>query len=141
MTRQDPDRAEIAARLADQVGRINRMIRAGAPELSFGQLATLVTIARLGPIRPVDVARAERTTAPSMTRLIGPLEAAGLIERSPDPADGRAFFVSITEAGRASLTAARAERAAHLAELLDGRTDEDFAALARALDILESTRE
>lgn len=38
--------------------------------------------------------------APSVTRQVQQLEAAGLITRSPDPQDGRAFVVQVTAAGR-----------------------------------------
>lgn len=38
-----------------------------------------------------------------VSRLVGELEAAGLVQRVPDPADGRASFATITDDGRTAL--------------------------------------
>src|SRR6478609_937925 len=93
-----PDRDDVAGRLALAVGRLNRRIRSATGGLSHGQLSALSTIVRHGPLRPSEVAGIEHVAAPTVTRLVGGLESRGLVERAPDPDDGRSFFVSATDA-------------------------------------------
>jgi len=132
------DRDAVAARLSIVVGRLNRRIRSTAHDLSYGQLSALSMIVRLGPLRPGELARMEAITAPSMTRLIANLEEAGFVTRTPDPGDGRAFFVEATDAGANAVLRVRAQRAERLTEVLSDRTDEEIARIASALDVLEA---
>jgi DNA-binding MarR family transcriptional regulator len=134
----DVDREQVIERLAVAVGRINRKLRPSNPELSYGQLSALSSIVRLGPLRPGDLARIESITAPSATRLIGGLELSGFVTRTPDPADGRAFFIEASDAGAQAVLRARAERADILKALLAGRSDNEITSMAPALELLES---
>ena len=68
-----------------------------------------------GPQRVTELAAAERVAQPTMTGLIGRLEADGLVRKTADPADARAVRVELTDAGRDQLAAVRAERAEALA--------------------------
>ena len=132
------DRAELAARLAVAVGRINRRIRAVGEGLTQAQLSALSSIARKGPLRPGDLARIESISAPSATRVVADLESRGLVERASDPEDGRSSLVSATNEGRDAVLSARAERSRRISVLLAGLDDEQFAAVAGALEALES---
>lgn len=132
------DRHEVTSRLAIVVGRLNRLIRPG-DGFTPSQLSALATIARLGPMRFGDLARLETISAPSATRLMAGLESAGYVTRTADPTDGRAVVLSATETGVAAVLEARRVRAEKLAHLLDGCSDEDIAALATTLDLLERT--
>ncbi|REJ04862.1 MarR family transcriptional regulator [Microbacterium bovistercoris] len=82
------------------------------------------------------LAAAARTTQPGMTRLIGDLERAGLVVRTPDPDDSRATLVTITADGRQAIHAWRKEFRATLAPRFAGLGDEDWEVLARAAQIL-----
>lgn len=53
-----------------------------------------------GPARAGDLATALRVTRPTMSKQLGRLERAGLIERAADPADARATIVRLSPAGR-----------------------------------------
>jgi DNA-binding MarR family transcriptional regulator len=132
-----PDRDDVAGRLALAVGRLNRRIRSGTGGLSHGQLSALSTIVRQGPLRPSEVAAIEQVAAPTVTRLVTELEARGLVERTPDPDDGRSFFVSGTDAGIELLLEARSDRARAVTRILDGLDPEQVAALRAALPALE----
>ncbi|MCS5716521.1 MarR family transcriptional regulator [Herbiconiux sp. CPCC 205763] len=132
------DRAEIAARLALSVGRLNRRIRATSDTLTPGQISALSTIVRCGPIRPGDLARVERVAAPTITRLLADLETKQLVTRTADPDDGRSFFVGSTDAGAEAILRARTERARHVLELFEELDDEQIAQLAGALDALDA---
>ncbi|MFB2557377.1 MarR family winged helix-turn-helix transcriptional regulator [Herbiconiux liangxiaofengii] len=134
------DRAEIAARLALAVGRLNRRIRP-AGDLTPGQVSALSIVVRNGPIRPGDLARAERVAAPTITRLLAELESRGLTSRSADPDDGRSFFVSATEAGAEAILRARRLRAERVLALFDELDEAQIEHLGAALDALELVAE
>ena len=91
--------------------------------------------------RPAD-ARAswrsfERVKRPTVTRTLGCLEREGLVERTPDPADGRSSLVSVNAAGRERLRRLRGRKNAYLARRMRDLPAADVAALERAAEILE----
>jgi DNA-binding MarR family transcriptional regulator len=137
MTETPIDEAEVASRLAVAIGQINRRARPGSSSLSYGLLSALSTVVRLGPLRPGDLARHEVVTKPTMTRVLGDLESRGLIERGPDPRDGRAAVISATTAGVDAVRVARQERAAIVAQLLTDLDETGMRAIANALIALE----
>ncbi|MBT2503488.1 MarR family winged helix-turn-helix transcriptional regulator [Curtobacterium sp. ISL-83] len=137
MTTPPPDRAEIAARLAAAVGRINRRARSDSASLGYGIVSALATIQRHGPLRPGDVSRLEVVTKPTMTRILTELEQRGFIEREADPRDGRAFMVTATPAGIDAVEQARSARTGIVAELIAELPGPDVDAIAAALDALE----
>jgi DNA-binding MarR family transcriptional regulator len=130
---------ELAARLAMVIGRLNRLIRASAGDLTQSQLSALSSITQLGPVRSGDLARIESVTAPSMTRLIAGLEAEGLVQRTPDPIDGRAALLRATPAGEEAVLRTRAARSRKLAALLASLDGRDLETLAAASVVLERT--
>lgn len=133
-------RGDLAARLAFSVGRLNRRIRA-ASVLTPGQISALSTIVTSGPIRPGDIARAERVAAPTVTRILADLESKGFVQRTADPDDGRSFFVSSTDEGVDAIMQARAERAERVLAVFDELTDDQVERLAAAIEALEAAGE
>ncbi|UYO98387.1 MarR family transcriptional regulator [Microbacterium sp. M28] len=105
-------------------------------EAPSAQWRVLSILEREGGIRLGSLARAARTTQPGMTRLIGDLERAGLVERSSDPVDSRATVVDITAAGREAAREWRTEFRRTLAPRFADLSDADWDALARAAEIL-----
>jgi DNA-binding MarR family transcriptional regulator len=90
-----------------------------------------------GP-RPIgQLARDERVSAPTMTRLVAGLEADGLVTRTADPDDRRTQRIAATARGREILVAGRARRVAALEALLVGVAPADRAALASAVTVIE----
>ena len=71
----------------------------GKSGLRSTQYSLLSYVARLGPIRPVDLARSMKVTASTLTRNLRPLIDAGLITLDPG-ADARSRLVNMTDAGR-----------------------------------------
>jgi DNA-binding MarR family transcriptional regulator len=65
------------------------------------------------------------------------LEAAGLIARAADPADGRSSLITMTPAGRDLLRQLRLRKDAFLASRLEELDAEERATLDRAAAILE----
>ena len=100
------------ADLADAIDRLTMWLRRQVPTaVSSSTITTLDSLDTLGPQRISDLAEREAVSQPGMTSLVNRLEAAGQAERVPDPSDGRAALVRITEAGRALLSQRHATRA------------------------------
>ncbi len=113
--------AELAATLRPPLLRLVRTIRNQRVDTSITltHLAALGTLLARGPMSPGELATVERVQPPSMTKVLGRLEEAGLIERTPHPFDGRQSVVSITTAGRRLCAAERRARTAWLSTRLD----------------------
>jgi DNA-binding MarR family transcriptional regulator len=130
---------ELAARLRLAITRTARRLRQEAgTDLSPSQLAALATIERHGPLAPSDLAERERIRRPTATRVLSRLVEAGLVERIPDPADGRSAIVSVSSEGRALLRRLRRRKTAYLATRIRDLPPQDLSALARATEVLES---
>ena len=71
----------------------------GAAGLKTTQYSLLSHIARLGPIRPGDLAEKMEMDASTLTRNLQPMVSNGWIEVGPGP-DGRSRWVTATPAGR-----------------------------------------
>jgi DNA-binding MarR family transcriptional regulator len=128
---------DLAHRLRPVVTRLARRMRQVGAELTPTQGAALATIDCHGPLTPSELAARERIQRPTATRVLARLEAAGLVERTPDPDDRRSSLVSSTAAGRELLAAVRDRKDLYLARRLERLSPEDLAALERAAGILE----
>jgi DNA-binding MarR family transcriptional regulator len=126
--------AELAAGLEQLLAWIRRTVQYG--EWSVVALSTLDALDRLGPHRITDLTARERITQPGMTGLVGRLEAAGLVDRRPDPSDGRATLVTITAAGRDYMRDLHRRRAEVLADHVAQLPDDERHALLRAAPAL-----
>ena len=136
---------DAAARLRMAIVRTGRRLRQEAAAESSGltptSTAALATIARHGPLTPRELAELERVKRPTVTRTLGCLDREGLIERTPDPADGRSSLVAVNAAGRERLRRLRGRKNAYLAKRMRDLPAEDVAALERAAEILEGMLE
>jgi DNA-binding MarR family transcriptional regulator len=97
-----------------------------------GYLA-LRTLDRLGPQRTNDLAGALQLDASTVTRQVTALASDGLVERRPDPTDGRSSILAVTPAGRAAMGEVERERRAVLEEMFGGWDDDDRGQLGDAL--------
>jgi DNA-binding MarR family transcriptional regulator len=84
-------------------------------------------------MRVTDVATRLGLDASTVSRQIKHLEDKGLVERTPDPADGRASLVQISAAGQASMQAAFRRRYERIRAVLEPWTDDDRARLQELL--------
>jgi DNA-binding MarR family transcriptional regulator len=134
-----------AARLRMAIVRTARRLRqeaAGAAgELTPTSAAALATVERHGPLTPSELAEVERVKRPTATRTLRVLAEAGLVERTPDPDDGRSALLSITPAGRERLRRLRGRKNAYLARRMRNLPDDDVKTLERAAEILERVLE
>jgi DNA-binding MarR family transcriptional regulator len=118
--------------LLDLVSLVIRSL-SGDRDLSLTAVSTLGVLARRGPQRITTLAVGEGISQPSMTQLVQRLEQRGLVKRGSDASDGRVALVSLTEEGRAALTARRQHNAGLIAELLAGLPGAEVDALNQVL--------
>jgi DNA-binding MarR family transcriptional regulator len=130
-----------AAGLRLAIVRMSRRLRQEAareaPGLTPTSTAALATIERHGPLTPSELAELERVKRPTVTRTLTCLDREGLIQRTPDPDDGRSALISVNAAGRERLRRLRGRKNAYLARRMRELPAEDVAALERAAAILE----
>lgn len=136
MNGDSPDLATLASDLRVVLGQLIRRLRA-EHRFPLAQSSVLGRLDREGTSSIGALAVAERVRPQSMAQTVGDLEAAGLISRRPDPADGRRVLVELTPQGRETLAADRRDRAGWLAEAIES----DLSAaerrqLARAIELL-----
>jgi len=145
ITSTDTRLAESAARLRFAIVRTARRLRqeAAGPgtELSPTAASTLATVERHGPLTPSELADFEWIKRPTTTRTLGLLEQAGLLDRAPDPTDGRSSLVSVNAAGRERLRRLRGRKNAYLARRMRDLPEADVVTLERAAEILEGILE
>jgi DNA-binding MarR family transcriptional regulator len=127
----------LSERLAALITGLSRVAR-DSVAISRTRLSVLFSLQTAGPARITDLARAEHITQPSMTVLVSRLEQDGLVERRPDPGDGRVVNVAITSEGIAVLEQARAARSEALQARLARLTPAEHAALLAALPALDN---
>ena len=132
---------EVAAALRVSVGLLRRRLRQVQPdgnELTWPETSALARLDRGGPATPGALAKLEQISPQSMGATLGALEARGLIERHPDPGDGRRAVMSLTEAGRQVLQDKRDARTQQLAQALSaGFTRDELSLLMAAAPLLE----
>lgn len=105
-------------------------------KLSFTTLSVLDTLAFGGPKRLTELVKTEQISQPGLTQLVTRLERDGLVERRPDPTDGRAVLVHITDSGRKIGQSRHEDRGRHLIPLIAELTPAERQAIAAALPAL-----
>ena len=103
---------------------------------NFSTLSVLHTLARNGPLRLTDLLATEQLKQPALTSLVAKLEEDGLLQRRPDPTDGRAMLLSLTRTGRQVVRSRHTNRVTKLSRLVDQLTPEERDVLAGSVDVL-----
>ena len=125
-----------ASELRVVLGQLTRRLRA-ENTIPLSQGMVLARLEREGPRTTSSLAAAERVRPQSMSQTVAELGAAGLVERTPDPTDGRRILIDITERGRATLEEDRARREGWLASAIEADlTPEEQRILQEAVAIL-----
>jgi DNA-binding MarR family transcriptional regulator len=134
--------AELAGQLRVAVWRAARRMRHVSDlEISPTLHAALGTVETHGPITAGQLAKHEHVRKPTMTRTIRELVDRGLIERLPDPLDGRITWLQTTPAGKTLVHNARRRTDVFLTKRLQRLSPEDRETLQRAAEILEGLAE
>ncbi|WP_407688891.1 MarR family winged helix-turn-helix transcriptional regulator [Mycobacterium sp. HUMS_1102779] len=130
-------RPGLGADLLAVVARLNRLAtqRIRMP-LPAAQARLLATVEAHGEARIGDLAAVDHCSQPTMTTQVRRLEEAGLVTRTVDPGDARAVRIQITPAGRQTLNAVRADRAAAIEPQLGQLAPAERQVLAEAVGVL-----
>jgi DNA-binding MarR family transcriptional regulator len=115
-----------------RVARLTDALSGLSPE----RLSLLSVLVYAGPRTMTQLARAEQVTRPAITRIVGGLEADGLVARETVDDDRRSTKVSATAAGREVLEDARRRRIDGLAEVLRSASADELAQVSDALAIV-----
>ena len=132
-------------RLLSVFGRLRRLALDQNPLADSGvtgpQLALLDWIAA-SPGRGIqEIATGLGLTAPTVSVGVRRLEEAGLLERQPDPHDGRALRLSLSAQGQSLQGRAHAFRREKMRHVLAGLTTEETATLMALLERAMNTAE
>jgi DNA-binding MarR family transcriptional regulator len=140
--RPDLDLADLGV-----VGRLFRVVHLADDQLAkglapyglqsgwFDLLAALRRAGRPYELNPTQLRRATLLSSSGMTKRLDRMEAAGLIERRPDPSDRRGTLVRLTRRGKSVIDRAVEKHAVNEERILGALT----AAERRALDGLLRT--
>ena len=130
----------VARELRVLIGRLRRRLREAAYSGDFtpSQASVLRRLETEGPATVTALARVEGVRPQSMGATVSVLEAAGLVGRAPDPADGRQSILSLTATAREVFEAGRAAREDWLSRAIRTRfTSAEQEELASAVELLK----
>lgn len=103
MTTRDQALRHVEQELAVLVRRARRVVRERAaevhPELQPGAYLALGHILRCGPLRAAALAEVFDLDKAAVSRQVQHLVDLGLVDRTPDPDDGRATLIAVSEEG------------------------------------------
>jgi DNA-binding MarR family transcriptional regulator len=134
-------RAETVRALEHEVGvlirRVRRAIgeraRAVHPDLQPMSYLMLAHLAESGPLRSSALAEIFGVDKGAVSRQVQHLVELDLLDRTPDPADGRATLLSPSEDARRRLREVQKQRRRRLDERLGDWSESDLEALVAAL--------
>ncbi len=116
----EPDVDQVAATLRVSMGLLVRRLRQVQPhgDLTMPEISALARLERGGSTTATALAKLEQISPQSMGATLASLEARRLVERDPDPDDGRKAVVSVSAEGRRALSINRNARTEALAQAL-----------------------
>lgn len=132
-----------AARLAAVISPLRRALlaatraEAALPELAEAQIDVIRALPRGTSSGPAEIADRLRLSRPTVSNLLGTMEAEGLVDRAPDPSDGRRVTVRASARALDLFDRFDAANAALVTRATAALDDADRAALGRALPALE----
>jgi DNA-binding MarR family transcriptional regulator len=136
---------DTASRLRIAIARLSRRLRPTAAGEAAGLTPTrtsvLLNLVRNGPTRLSELAAAEAINPTMLSRAVGELVEAGLVERSSDEGDRRTAWVKATGAGRRLAERMRRERTDAVNVALSALAQADRRRVEQALPALESLAE
>ncbi|WP_432558965.1 MarR family winged helix-turn-helix transcriptional regulator [Granulicoccus sp. GXG6511] len=137
MVQANDPRGEASAQILESLLTIGRAARkrldSGSDQVGYWVVHML---SQLGPTRNRDLAAACGLDASTVSRQVRSLEEAQLIDRCPDPADGRAHLVSLSSEGSRRVAEAKARRLGIVTERLADWSPDDVITLAALLSRL-----
>jgi DNA-binding MarR family transcriptional regulator len=132
------DTTTLANQLRPVLLKLNRELRREIHSLGVtgGHVSLLVQIKYSPGIGIRELAARERVSVPRMSKVVGKLEEAGLIERHEVGGDRRRVGLHVTKAGLNVLRSVKSKRTAWLAARLRTLDDRQLEALSEAIEPL-----
>lgn len=131
-----------AATLRVTISRIYRALRLSATsDITPSQLSVLFRIEQVAPVRMGVLAHLERITPATLSKVVDSLEALGLVQREPDPLDGRVILVEVSPEGHRLIEALRAASTLALEDALAKLAPRERESLLQSLPSLEQLAE
>ncbi|GGO85476.1 MarR family winged helix-turn-helix transcriptional regulator [Wenjunlia tyrosinilytica] len=124
---------ELSVLLRRARASMGEMARELHSELEPGAYGLLVRLEQVGSERATDLAAYFGVGKATMSRQLRALCDLGLVAREPDPADGRAYLMKLTEEGRRRFNGVREARRGRYLELMKSWDRGEVAELARLL--------
>ena len=140
MTEIPESAVRAASDLRTVVGRLRRRLREVADLHDFtpSQTSVLSRLFKGGKFSASDLAAAERVRPQSMAALLAAIDQQGMIQREPDPTDGRRQLIWLTGEGRERILGSRRVRDEWLARALTDRyTEAERQVITEALALLD----
>jgi DNA-binding MarR family transcriptional regulator len=129
-----------ASALRVVVGRLRRRLQEVYDTSDFtpSQTSVLSRLAKGDPASASDLAAAERVRPQSIAATLAALDERGMIQRRPDPNDGRRQLLSLSDTARTYVHTGRTAREEWLSRQLQDRyTDEEREKILEVLALLE----
>ncbi|WP_018686192.1 MarR family winged helix-turn-helix transcriptional regulator [Actinokineospora enzanensis] len=143
MTADHDELPDSAVRSARELRALFSRLRTGlrgvadTHDLTPSQAAVLSRLDKQGVSSTSVLAAAERVRPQSMAATVAGLEKQGLVQREPDPEDGRRQLITLTEAGRNRIEGDRQARREWLARAFGEQfTEGERQEVLRALSLL-----
>lgn len=126
-TSSAPARTPAAEELVEEFGSLMRVVHLyKAQSATRSAHSLLFPVAHHGPLRTTALAEIVHADPSTTSRQVAELVAEGLVERQDDPGDRRACLIATTPAGRAAVSALRAQRARLFADALSDWAPEEI---------------
>ncbi|MFF8729319.1 MarR family winged helix-turn-helix transcriptional regulator [Streptomyces sp. NPDC015171] len=122
------------------ISRLRRRILSASEveDITLSQASLLARLSDRGSVTASELAAAEGVRHQSITATVASLAALGLVERSPDPGDGRRLLITLTPEGGRRVEEGRQARTEWLAgQLQDRCTEDERQAVIAAMTVLE----
>jgi DNA-binding MarR family transcriptional regulator len=107
--------------------------RAAEPNSEHGRLSVLFCLAKVGPVRASDLSKDVMLDLSTVSRHLRALETEGLVAKTADPDDKRAFRLELSEAGSAFVHEFWQARMRDMLGALDGWSPEEVNTLTDLL--------
>jgi DNA-binding MarR family transcriptional regulator len=135
----EPDHDRVERELSLLIRQARNLMMTNASKVHSGlELSAYATLRLLdseGPLRASVIGEQFKLDKSTVSRQLSRLIDWGLVERAPDPSDGRAHLVAITPTGHARLTSITEERKVELRRLLERWDERDVAEFGRLLEL------
>ncbi|MGW5120410.1 MarR family winged helix-turn-helix transcriptional regulator [Streptomyces noursei] len=135
-----PSAIEASRDVRAVISRLRRRIlnASQVEDITLGQASVLARLSDQGGVTASELASVEGVRHQSMTATVAALAKLGLVQRNPDPDDGRRLLITLTAEGQRRVEEGRQARTEWLAGQLQAKcTEDERRAVIAAMAVLE----